>query len=104
MPASRSSTRASAPHPSRSPPPRDEDVDVIGLSILSGSHMELIPEVISLVRAEGVTAPVFVGGIIPAGDREALIEAGVAAVFTPKDFELVEIMDRIAELAVTQRG
>lgn len=83
---------------------RDEDVDVIGLSILSGSHMELIPEVISLVRAEGVTAPVFVGGIIPAGDREALIEAGVAAVFTPKDFELVEIMDRIAELAVTQRG
>ncbi len=67
---------------------RDEDVDVIGLSILSGSHMELIPEVVRLLRAEGVTAPVFAGGIIPEEDREPLLEAGVAEVFTPKDYEL----------------
>jgi (2R)-ethylmalonyl-CoA mutase len=83
---------------------RDEDVDVIGLSMLSGSHMELIPEVLRLVRAEGVTAPVFAGGIIPAEDRQALIEAGVAEVFTPKDYELVDIMERIADLTIAQRG
>ena len=83
---------------------RDEDVDVIGLSILSGSHMELIPEVLRRVRDEGVTAPVFAGGIIPAEDRPALLEAGVAEVFTPKDYELTEIMERIAELALEHRG
>jgi (2R)-ethylmalonyl-CoA mutase len=77
---------------------RDEDVDVIGLSILSGSHMELVPEVLRLVRAEGVTAPLFAGGIIPEEDRPALLEAGVAEVFTPKDYELARIMGRIAEL------
>ena len=82
---------------------RDEDVDVIGLSILSGSHMELIPEVLRLVRAEGVTAPVFAGGIIPEDDRPALLAAGVAEVFTPKDYELVKIMETIAELALAAR-
>ncbi|MEZ5238922.1 MAG: hypothetical protein R2716_08205 [Microthrixaceae bacterium] len=75
-------------------------MDVIGLSILSGSHMELIPEVLRLVREEGVTAPVFAGGIIPAEDRPWLIEAGVAEVFTPKDYELADIMSRIADLAL----
>ncbi len=83
---------------------RDEDVDVIGLSVLSGSHLELIPEVIRLVREEGVTAPVFAGGIIPTEDRQVLLDAGVAEVFTPKDYELNEIMARVAELAVAQRG
>ncbi|MFV0318227.1 MAG: protein meaA, partial [Microthrixaceae bacterium] len=83
---------------------RDEDVDVVGLSILSGSHLELIPEVIRLVRAEGVTAPVFVGGIIPAEDRQQLLDSGVAEVFTPKDYELNEIMTTIADLAVAPRG
>lgn len=79
---------------------RDEDVDVVGLSILSGSHMELIPEVLRLLRAEGVTAPVFAGGIIPEEDRPALLAAGVAEVFTPKDYELTQIMSTIADLAL----
>ena len=83
---------------------RDEDVDVIGISILSGSHMELIPEVIRLVREEGVTAPVFAGGIIPNEDRPALLEAGVAEVFTPKDYELSEIMAKVADIAIAHRS
>ncbi|MGI9642603.1 MAG: protein meaA [Acidimicrobiia bacterium] len=83
---------------------RDEDVDVVGLSILSGSHMELIPEVLRLLRAEGVTAPVFAGGIIPEEDRPALLDAGVAEVFTPKDYELTQIMSRIADLALAVRN
>ncbi|MGH9137097.1 MAG: methylmalonyl-CoA mutase family protein [Acidimicrobiales bacterium] len=82
---------------------RDEDVDVIGLSILSGSHLELVPAVVRLVRAEGVDAPVVVGGIIPEDDRPALVEAGVAAVYTPKDFELGRIMADIVDLVSTSR-
>ena len=66
----------------------DEDVDVIGLSILSGSHLELVPEVVRLCRERGVTAPVVAGGIIPEDDRPRLLAADVAAVYTPKDFEL----------------
>jgi (2R)-ethylmalonyl-CoA mutase len=77
---------------------RDEDVDVVGLSILSGSHLELVPEVVRLLRAEGVTAPVIAGGIIPEGDRPRLLAAGIAAVYTPKDFEIARIMSEIADL------
>jgi (2R)-ethylmalonyl-CoA mutase len=83
---------------------RDEDVDVIGLSILSGSHLELVPEVVRLVRAAGVTAPVVVGGIIPVEDEAVLRAAGVAAVYTPKDYELARIMGEIADLAEAVRG
>ncbi len=78
---------------------RDEDVDVIGLSILSGSHLELVPEVLRLVREAGVDAPVVVGGIIPEDDRPALLDRGIARVYTPKDFEIGRIMADIAELA-----
>ena len=77
---------------------RDEDVDVVGLSILSGSHLELVPDVVDRLRAEGVDAPVIVGGIIPEEDRPKLIAAGVARVYTPKDFELGRIMGDIADL------
>ena len=71
------STRASGSRPSRSPPRRvDEDVDVVGLSILSGSHLELIPETVRLLREQGSTCPVVVGGIIPAADAATLREAG----------------------------
>ena len=83
---------------------RDEDVDVIGLSILSGSHLELVPEVVRLLRAEGVTAPVVAGGIIPEDDRPRLLDQGVAAVYTPKDFELSRIMGEIVDLAEAARG
>jgi (2R)-ethylmalonyl-CoA mutase len=83
---------------------RDEDVDVIGLSILSGSHLELVPEVVDRLRADGVRAPVVVGGIIPEDDRPKLLELGVAAVYTPKDFELGHLMADIAELVREARG
>jgi ethylmalonyl-CoA mutase len=75
-----------------------EDVDVIGLSILSGSHRELVPETVRLLREAGVNAPVVVGGIIPAGDVDFLTDAGVSRVYTPRDFELNRIMGEIAEL------
>jgi (2R)-ethylmalonyl-CoA mutase len=80
----------------------DEDVDVIGLSILSGSHLDLVPAVVRLVREAGVEAPVVVGGIIPEEDRRPLLDAGVAAVYTPKDFELVRIMGEIVDLVAAR--
>ena len=83
---------------------RDEDPDVVGLSILSGSHMQLVPEVVRQLRAEGVDAPVIVGGIIPEEDRELLMNQGVAAVYTPKDFDISRIMREVAELAATHRA
>ncbi len=82
---------------------RDEDVDAIGLSILSGSHLDLVPDTITLLRAAGVTAPVIVGGIIPDEDRQQLLAFGAAAVFTPKDFDIAAIIDRVAELAIAHR-
>jgi (2R)-ethylmalonyl-CoA mutase len=75
-----------------------EGVHVIGLSILSGSHRELIPAVLDALREAGVNAPVVVGGIIPEQDVPLLREAGVAAVYTPKDFDITRIMRDIVEL------
>jgi ethylmalonyl-CoA mutase len=75
-----------------------EGVHVIGLSILSGSHRELIPAVLDALHEAGVTAPVVVGGIIPEQDVAALREAGVAAVYTPKDFDITQIMRDIVKL------
>jgi ethylmalonyl-CoA mutase len=83
---------------------RDEDVDVVGLSILSGSHRQLVPETVRLLREQGVDAPVVVGGIIPADDAQALREAGVARVYTPKDFDLNRIMGEIADLLAPGNG
>jgi ethylmalonyl-CoA mutase len=83
---------------------RDEDPDVIGLSILSGSHLELVPDVLDALRAAGVDAPVVVGGIIPEDDRPRLAAVGIARVYTPKDFELARIMRDIADLAATHRS
>jgi (2R)-ethylmalonyl-CoA mutase len=82
----------------------DEGVHVIGLSILSGSHRELIPSVIEALRDAGVDAPVVVGGIIPEADAAALREAGVAAVYTPKDFDLNRIMRDIVTLVAEHHG
>jgi len=81
-----------------------EDVDVVGLSILSGSHLELIPEVVRLLREEGLEVPVVVGGIIPVADAERLREAGVAGVYTPKDFDVNRIMGEIVELVGQRAG
>jgi len=67
--------------------------DVVGLSILSGSHLPLVAEVVALMRAAGLArVPLVVGGIIPAADAAALRASGVAAVYTPKDFALNRIM------------
>jgi (2R)-ethylmalonyl-CoA mutase len=82
---------------------RDEDPDVIGLSILSGSHLDLVPAVLALLEREGVDAPVVVGGIIPDDDAERLRSAGVRAVYTPKDYALGRIMRDIARLADAHR-
>jgi (2R)-ethylmalonyl-CoA mutase len=72
---------------------RDEDVDVVGLSILSGSHLALVPRILEGLRAEGVEVPVVVGGIVPDEDARALRDGGVAAIYTPKDYSLAAIMD-----------
>ncbi len=82
---------------------RDEDPDVIGLSILSGSHLDLVPEVMSQLKKLKVVSPVIVGGIIPEDDRARLKKLGVAAVYTPKDFDIARIMRDIADLAVSRR-
>jgi (2R)-ethylmalonyl-CoA mutase len=75
-----------------------EDVHCVGLSILSGSHMELVPSVLDGLRAAGLDdVPVIVGGIIPDSDARKLRELGVAAVYTPKDFGLTEIMGGIVD-------
>jgi (2R)-ethylmalonyl-CoA mutase len=81
-----------------------EGVHVVGLSILSGSHRELIPEVIRELREAGADVPVVVGGIIPAKDAAEMLEAGVARVYTPKDFEISRIMGDIVELVAERNG
>src|SRR3954466_774014 len=81
-----------------------EGVHVVGLSILSGAHLELIPSVIAELRAAGADVPVVVGGIIPVADERALLDAGVARVYTPKDFELSKIMGDIVELVAERAG
>jgi (2R)-ethylmalonyl-CoA mutase len=83
---------------------RDEDPDVIGLSILSGSHLALVPDIVARLHEMGVDAPLVVGGIIPEGDRAWLLAHGVTRVYTPKDFEMALIMRDIAELAVAHRA
>ena len=82
---------------------RDEDVDVVGLSILSGSHLELVPETVRLLRDAGVDVPVVVGGIIPDVDRVRLEAAGVSRVYTPKDYRLAAIVSDLADLAIDHR-
>ncbi|HEY0633156.1 MAG TPA: protein meaA [Thermoleophilaceae bacterium] len=81
-----------------------EGVHVVGLSILSGAHRELIPSVLAELREAGADVPVVVGGIIPAADERALLEAGVARVYTPKDFELSKIMGDIVDLVAQRAG
>ena len=82
-----------------------EDVHCVGLSILSGSHMELVPSVLAGLREAGMDdVPVIVGGIIPDSDGKALIEQGVAAVYTPKDFGLTEIMGGIVDVIRKANG
>lgn len=79
---------------------RDEGVHLIGLSILSGSHLRLVPQVIAGLKAEGLEdVPVVVGGIIPEDDAAVLRKAGVTRVYTPKDFEMVRILSDMVDVA-----
>ena len=82
-----------------------EDVDLVGLSILSGAHLDAVPAVLSGLRAAGAgDVPVVVGGIIPPGDADALRAAGVAKVFTPKDFGLNQIVDELVTVVRESHG
>jgi len=82
-----------------------EDVHLVGLSILSGSHMELVPDVLDGLRDAGLDdVPIIVGGIIPDSDARRLKELGVAAVYTPKDFGLTEIMDGFVDVIRKANG
>jgi (2R)-ethylmalonyl-CoA mutase len=75
-----------------------EDVDVVGLSVLSGSHLSVVPEVLEGLRSAGLDdVPVVVGGIIPEADAATLRAAGVARVFTPKDFAITDVLGEIVE-------
>ncbi|SCL39303.1 (R)-ethylmalonyl-CoA mutase [Micromonospora rhizosphaerae] len=83
----------------------EEDVDLVGLSVLSGSHLAAVPAVLEGLHAAGRgDLPVVVGGIIPAGDAEALRAAGVARVFTPKDFALTGIIDELVTVIREANG
>jgi (2R)-ethylmalonyl-CoA mutase len=78
---------------------RDEGVHLIGLSILSGSHLRLVPEILDGLKAEGLDeVPIIVGGIIPEDDAESLRQAGVARVYTPKDFQMVQILSDMVDV------
>jgi (2R)-ethylmalonyl-CoA mutase len=81
-----------------------EGVHVVGLSILSGSHQELIPDVIRELDEAGVDIPVVVGGIIPKADEEQMLANGVARVYTPKDFEVSKIMGDIVDLVAEKHS
>ena len=77
----------------------EEDADVIGLSLLSGAHLEITQQVLDGLAAAGAPRlPVIVGGIIPEEDRPVLLERGVRAVFTPRDFDLMAVMARILDV------
>jgi len=84
---------------------RETGAHVIGLSILSGSHVPLVREVKARLRVEGLDhIPVVVGGIIPTQDERTLLADGVARVYTPKDFEITRIMGDIVELVAERAG
>ena len=85
----------------------DEDVNVVALSILSGAHNLLVPEVMERLREAGVDpqrVPVVVGGVIPDDDAAKLRELGVAAVFTPKDHDLTAAIGVIADLVAERQN
>ena len=78
---------------------QEEDVHLVGLSVLSGSHLALVTDVLARMKAAGLGGvPVVVGGIIPPEDAEALKKAGVAAVYTPKDYDLTATLTDLVEI------
>src|SRR3712207_385650 len=83
----------------------EEDVHVVGLSVLSGSHLQVVPAVLRGLREAGLDdVPVVVGGIVPDGDARRLRDQGVARVFTPKDFGMTDIMGEIVDVVRSAQG
>ena len=84
----------------------EEDVDVIGISLLSGSHNEIIDQLMSELDTEGArdSIPVILGGIIPQADMDALKQKGIKAIFTPKDYDLMTVMDRIMDIILENKA
>jgi len=82
----------------------DEDVDVVGISILSGSHLQLVPEIVKGLEAAGSNAAIVVGGIIPDDDAATLLDHGIDAVFTPKDFRFEQILSTLQDLVEARRA
>ena len=83
---------------------REQKVHVVGLSVLSGSHLPLVEDVVGRMKEAGLDVPVIVGGIIPPEDAAELEKAGVAAVYTPKDFELNRIMSDVVRIVERAKG
>jgi (2R)-ethylmalonyl-CoA mutase len=83
---------------------REQKAHVIGLSVLSGSHLPLVADVVARMKAAGMTMPLIVGGIIPPEDAAAMEKSGVAAVYTPKDFELNRIMSDVVRIVERANG
>ena len=84
---------------------REEDVHLVGLSVLSGSHLALVTEILERMKAAGLgDVPVVVGGIVPPEDAEALKKAGVAAVYTPKDYDLTATLTDLVEIVAKAAG
>ncbi len=83
---------------------RKQKAHVIGLSVLSGSHLPLVQDVVARMKEAGMTMPLVVGGIIPPEDAAELEKAGVAAVYTPKDFELNRIMSDVVRIVERANG
>ena len=83
---------------------RKEKAHVIGLSVLSGSHLPLVHDVVGRMRQANLNVPLVVGGIIPPEDAAELEKAGIAAVYTPKDFELNRIMSDVVRIVEQANG
>ena len=84
----------------------EEDVDVIGISLLSGSHNEIVDQLLMELDSEGAkdSIPVILGGIIPQPDMPALKEKGIKEIFTPKDYDLMTVMDRIMDIILENKS
>ena len=82
----------------------EKKAHVVGLSILSGSHLDLVRDTAAIMREKGMTIPLVVGGIIPPEDAMALRQMGVKRVYTPKDFKITEIMGDVVKLVEAELG
>jgi (2R)-ethylmalonyl-CoA mutase len=82
----------------------EEGVDLVGLSVLSGSHLQAVPDVLNGLNSAGVDIPVVVGGIIPPEDERILLDGGVARVFTPKDFEMTLVVNELVSVIRAANG